>query len=194
MGSAHSDILSGRLSPDDIERLTNETFFTASQIVKLMQLYQTLTRGSSKIQEEEFITKLKIPNKHIGSIMYQMLDTDGSGDIDFQEFLFGLNAFLPQAPIDDKIRLCFRAYDSDGSEAVSKEEVEDIINISLINNPFVQLNRPELEQLLDDLFDEYDEDRSGELTYPQFEKMVRRAPGILECFEFDMENVDFESS
>lgn len=194
MGSS-SSALDGQLSPDDIQHYVESTHFTHQQVIKLMQKYQELAGtsaigGDGRIDEEEFITKMKIPNRQIGSIMYHMLDADGGGDIDFNEFVMGLNSFLPEADLAGKIDLCFKAYDMDGSNSISKDEVQSIIDMSLEGNTFINMEKAEMEQLLDDLFDEYDPQHTGDLTKEQFTKMVKKAPGILECFEFNMENIE----
>ena len=184
----------GNLKPEDVARFVAETNFRDRDIVTLAAKYKELAGstdmgGDGLIDEDEFISKMHIQNRKIGSLMYRMLDTDGSGEIDFEEFLFGLNVFLPQSPIDQKIDMCFRAYDADGNNTISKDEVRDIIETSLDGNVFIELDAEKLDQLVDDLFNEYDEGSNDDLTKEQFANMIRRAPGILECFEFDITSI-----
>lgn len=181
----------GNLSPEDVQRFMEETNFKDREIVSLAAKYKELAGskefgGDGMINEDEFIAKMHIANPKIGSLMYHMLDTDGSGEIDFEEFLFGLNAFLPQSPVDKRIELCFRAYDADGSNSISKDEVKEIIEISLQGNTLCELTEEQLSQLVDDLFDEYDREKSGDLSLEEFSEMIRKSPGILDCFEFDI--------
>lgn len=192
---AEGSMQHGNLSPDDVQRFVAETNFKDREIVTLAAKYKELagTRefgGDGMISEDEFITKMRISNRKIGSLMYHMLDTDGSGEIDFEEFLFGLNAFLPQSPIDKKIELCFRAYDADGSNSISKEEVLEIVEISLAGNTLCELTEEQLNQLVDDLFEQYDAEKSGDLSLEEFSEMIRKSPGILDCFEFDISSLE----
>lgn len=190
----NANTLKGNLTPEDVARFVAETNFKDREIVALAAKYKELAGsvdigGDGLIDENDFISKMHISNRKIGSLMYHMLDTDGSGSIDFEEFLYGLNTFLPQSPLDPKIDLCFRAYDSDGNNTISKEEVRSIIEISLDGNSFITLTPESLNQLVDDLFKEYDEGSNEDLTKEQFANMIRHSPGILDCFEFDVATI-----
>lgn len=174
-----------------LEEVIKSTHFTQPQILLLYRKYQDLTHGRSggQIEEQDFIEKMGFANKKIGSLIYHMLDSDGSNSLSFVEFLFGLDSFLPQAPIDKKIELCFKAYDGDNSGAVSKEEIRDILDISINNNIYLELSEAQIQNLIDELFEKYDVSGEGEITFSEFREMVLNAPGIIECFNFNIDDL-----
>ena len=165
--------------------------FKPQEIIQLMDLYRDLAgtnnlNGEGSINEDEFIKKLKIGNERVGKLMYKLLDEDGNGTISFEEFVMGLNSFLPDTPISVKSDLCFRAYDEDGGGSISKNEVQLIIEMSLENNTIMQMGEEQLLKLIDDLFEEYDTSGEGELSKEDFFKIVKGAPNILDFLEFDV--------
>lgn len=181
----------GDLDQETIDKYTKETLFTSRQIAMLWQKYNSFFNIRDTPEEifEQFMTVMNIKHKTVGEVIFRMLDEDGNANIEFDEFVEGLNAFMPQAPFEKKVQMCFRAFDEDGGGTISKDEVRAIINISLTDNPYLSLTEPQMEQLLDDLFDQYDTSKNGELTLDNFQKMVVHAPGIIECFDIDLDQV-----
>lgn len=189
MGNSESDLFGGKLSPSEIEYYSNKTHFNSKQVIQLMRkYYEMVDRYSAldKIEPKAFIEKMNIINPLIGKIQYRMLDTKGNNSINFKRFILGLDAFLPQSPIDRKIKMCFNAYDQDGNGTISKDEVAEIIRIASDGNTFLRLSKSEVQALLDDLFKEYARTLKDDMTYEEFASMIRRSPSILECFEYDM--------
>lgn len=181
----------GPISEEQMNEFLEKTQFSPKEIQHLLLAYRKIggsTDGDGVIDEQEFKTQIKFANEQIADKIYHMIDVDGDQNIQFSEFVYGLNAFHPQADLDTKIDMCFGAYDEDGSGGISKNEVRDIIEMSLDGNPFIKLDEPHLMQLIDDLFDLYDSsgEEEGNMSLSDFKKMVKKAPGILDSFTFDI--------
>lgn len=181
----------GPISDDQMDEFIEKTQFSPKEIQHLLLAYRRIggsTTGDGVINEEEFKTQIKFANEKIADKIYHMIDVDGDQNIQFSEFVYGLNAFHPGADLETKINMCFGAYDEDGSGGISKNEVREIIEMSLENNVFIKLDEPHLNQLLDDLFDLYDSsgEEEGNMSLSDFKRMVRKAPGILDSFTFDI--------
>lgn len=186
MGVYSSCVEKGILSDKDAEEISKQCLFTIRQIFILSKIFRNLTKGSV-INTESFCKNMGIRNPSIGEILYKIIDTDGSGQLDFLEFVQGLNKFHPDAPFDEKVRLCFQAYDSDGSGAVSSEEIEDVIRIALFENNLIELENAQITQIVRKLINQYDDDGSGELDYNEFYDLVSAAPGVIESFDIDLD-------
>lgn len=187
------DTPDGPLNEEKMAEFTSATHFSPSDIQTLMLVYKKIggSTDSGKdglIQFDEFNSHIKFSSPDIAMKIYKMIDVDGDKNIQFDEFVYGLNVFHPKSDINTKIEKCFQAYDDDGSGAISKEEVDSIIEMSLHNNSFVTLDSSHRKQLLDDLFDKYDSsgDPDGNMSLGDFRKMVLQAPGILDSFQFEM--------
>lgn len=181
----------GPISEELMKEFLTNTEFTPHDIQHLLLVYRKIGGSSDDdgvISEEEFKSNIKFTNDKIADKIYKMLDVDGDRNIQFTEFVYGLNIFMPGADINTKIEKCFGAYDEDGSGGISKNEVYEIINMSLDGNTFVNLDKPHLDQLVDDLFSIYDSsgDKDGNMSSLDFKNMVKKAPGILDAFSFDI--------
>ena len=181
----------GPISDEMMKEFTEKTQFTPKDIQHLLLAYRKIggsSEGDGIISEDEFKSEIKFSNDKIADKIYHMIDVDDDHNIQFSEFVYGLNAFHPDADLNIKIDKCFGAYDEDGSGGISKKEVRDIIEMSLDGNIFINLDKPHLDQLLDDLFDLYDSsgEEEGNMSLTDFRKMVKKAPGILDSFTFDI--------
>ena len=179
------------ISPEQMDEFLEKTQFSPEEIRHLLLAYRKIggsSVGDGVISEEEFKTEIKFPNQKIADKIYKIIDVDGDHNVQFDEFVYGLNIFHPKASLDTKINVCFGCYDEDGSGGISKDEVREIIGMSLENNILIQLDEPHLQQLLDDLFDLYDSsgEDEGNMSVSDFRKMVTKAPGILDSFTFDI--------
>jgi len=192
MGPDQSAALRGNLSPDDVEKFSKKSGFTPSQVAQLSEKYRKLAGSllaDERIDKDEFIRSMNITNRKIGSIIYDIIDKNRDSNIDFHEFVMGLSVFLPQTPFEDKVRMCFKAYDRDHGGTISFEEIKDMISLSLENNPFIEMTESQMNQLVTDLISQYDKTGNGELTFDSFYQMVRKAPGIVESFDLHVDEV-----
>ncbi|EAX92160.1 EF hand family protein [Trichomonas vaginalis G3] len=188
MGVYHSCVEKGFISEDEAKQIASKSFFSEKEVFILAKIFRNLTK-EAQITIESFCKNLSIKNKSIGEILYKIIDSDGSGQIDFVEFVDGLNKFHPRAPFDEKVKMCFKAYDADGSGAVSKDEIQEVIKISIADNALIELENAQIDEIVDQLIDEYDDDGSGKLDYDEFYQMVSAAPGVIESFDIDLNTI-----
>lgn len=181
----------GPISEEQMKEFLSNTQFSPQEIQHLLLAYRKIggsTSDDGVISEDEFKNNIKFANDKIADKIYKMLDVDGDSNIQFSEFVYGLNIFHPGSDLDTRINKCFSAYDEDGSGGISKNEILEIIHMSLDGNSFVNLDKPHLDQLVDDLFELYDSsgDADGNMSSFDFMNMVKKAPGILDAFSFDI--------
>ena len=62
--------------------------------------------------------------------MFRITDADGSGQVDFMEFVRGL-CLCDSKDIDEKIKIAFRLYDKDNSGTISRAEVIELFTVVL---------------------------------------------------------------
>jgi len=91
--------------------------------------------------------------------MFNAIDTDGSGAIDYSEFLM---ATMNESALmsKEKLKRAFKMFDKDGSGTISKDEIK------------VALGDVD-EEVLDKIVAEVDEDDNGEISFEEFEKMMK---------------------
>lgn len=96
--------------------------------------------------------------------IFDAIDTDGSGAIDYSEFLMAtMNE--QQLMSKEKLKQAFKMFDKDGSGTISKEEIKEALgNLD--------------EETADKLMSEADEDDDGEITFEEFEKMMNKVVNV----------------
>jgi Ca2+-binding EF-hand superfamily protein len=60
--------------------------------------------GKGQLDREEFLSIPQIANNPLASRMIAIFDEDGSGTVDFQEFIAGLSAFSSKGNKGEKLR------------------------------------------------------------------------------------------
>ncbi|KAK8876520.1 ferric-chelate reductase Frp1 [Tritrichomonas musculus] len=181
----------GPISDEQMNEFIENTQFNPKDIQQLLLAYRKIggsISGDGLISEEEFKKNIKFSNDKIADKIYRMIDVDGDRNIQFSEFVYGLNIFMPGSDFETKIQKCFNAYDEDGSGGISKNEILEIIGMSLDGNHFINMDMPHLIHLVDELFELCDSsgDEEGNMSLVDFKKMVKEAPGILDVFAFDL--------
>lgn len=191
MGSNESDANNHGVTPEHMDYLLSKTYFQNSDIITLAEKFNQLTTGG-RITLDDFVHKLRFRSREVGELVYKVVDTDGNGYIDFDEFVMGLSLFLPKTDLDSKIKAffkaCCRMTEDYPEPVILRRDLYRIIEMSLVNNTFVCLSGDHLNILIEELFLTYSTDEIG-MAYRQFRNMVIHAPGILSILEFDTDNI-----
>lgn len=97
--------------------------------------------------------------------MMAKADADGSGVIDFQEFVDLMKRQMQDFETNNELEVAFGVFDRDGSGSISREELSYIM---LHCGGPQKLNETELEQMMDIV----DVDGDGEISYEEFAAMM----------------------
>ena len=116
-----------------------------------------------------------------------VLDNDGSGEIDFKEFVEGMSKFSSKAEKEEKLRFAFRIYDIDNDGYISNGELYQVILawtfIQTFNTDFIafqvlkmmvgsNLKNTQLQQVVDKTMRSVDCDQDGKISFEEFCKIV----------------------
>lgn len=78
------------------------------EIQRLYKRFMKLDKdGNGSIEKHEFLAVPQIASNPLAQRMIAIFDGDGSGDVDFTEFIAGLNAFSGKGSKEEKMR-CMR--------------------------------------------------------------------------------------
>lgn len=95
--------------------------------------------------------------------MINEVDADGSGRLDFPEFLLMMANQVRQTESEEEIRESFRVFDKDGNGFISTHELRHVLN-----NLGEKLNDLEIEEIICDI----DIDGDGQINYQEFFTMM----------------------
>ncbi|CRL05920.1 CLUMA_CG019104, isoform A [Clunio marinus] len=94
--------------------------------------------------------------------MIEEIDSDGSGTVDFDEFMEETKLSKDQLKI---LKDAFNVFDNEKKGTISLDTIGTILQM---------LGHDVDEDELDDVCDEFDEDESGEIEFPEFLKLASR--------------------
>jgi serine/threonine-protein phosphatase 2B regulatory subunit len=78
---------------------------TEDEIKRLYKRFVKMdTDENGSLDKEEFLQLPHIASNPLAQRLLAVFDIDGSGDIDFKEFLVGISAFSSKGSAEDKLR------------------------------------------------------------------------------------------
>ncbi|GFU45463.1 calsenilin [Nephila pilipes] len=102
--------------------------------------------------------------------VFKAFDHDGSGTINFQEFVLGLSTISRGSPTE-KLQWTFNLYDINGDGCITREEMREIINsiynlLGRFTEPCVSAEAT--RDHADRVFDKLDMNKDGIVTFDEF--------------------------
>lgn len=124
--------------------------------------------GSGYISLDEFGEVIKtlgadVPENELSSV-YNNLDSNGDGQLDFTEFMALMVNFMQPSTVDE-LKEAFMCFDEDNSGSVSREELEAVFKILGESCPITTEDA-------DRLFKDADRNGDGQLDYEEFARYL----------------------
>jgi Ca2+-binding EF-hand superfamily protein len=151
---------------------------------QMMEFYRTSARNGKMNREELkkwFLSILPGVSADILDLLFDAFDRDKSGEIDTQEFSFFI-ALILKGDQEETHNAMFDALDINGDGSLSKDELRRHLRINLAALYLGSVRKPTAEQqadvdkgvdeLLDDVFDIIDTDKSGSIDRDEFKKGI----------------------
>ncbi|CAH1240082.1 neurocalcin homolog [Branchiostoma lanceolatum] len=198
MGKAVSVLRSGgkerktrrlfRRTVSQLERITN---FSKTEIKQWHKLFLK-DCPNGQLTEEHFVSFYvgsfqsgdSSRKAELATQIFRTFDRDGSGTIDFREFMCGMNVLM-RGSISERLKWAFYMYDRDGSGSISTNELLDVLKLMYeIRYPEYGLEElektePQLQMLAERIFQELDDDGNGVLQLKEFVEGIRMKPYLL---------------
>ena len=95
--------------------------------------------------------------------MFNKVDADGSGEIDYSEFVVATmndKALLSS----DKLQTAFKMFDKDGGGTISNDEIKQILSFGQNLD----------EKVINDIIMQVDANGDGEISFDEFAEMMKK--------------------
>ncbi|WBW74934.1 serine/threonine protein phosphatase PP2B (calcineurin B) regulatory subunit [Schizosaccharomyces osmophilus] len=151
------------------EDLISNSTFTNEEIARIRKRFKKIDANhSGSIDRNEFLSIPSIANNPLASRLFSVVDEDGGGDVDFQEFINSLSVFSIHGNKEEKLRFAFKIYDIDRDGYISNGELFLVLKMMVGNN----LREDQLQQIVDKTIMEVDKDCDGKISFEEFKQVV----------------------
>jgi len=180
--------------------MSASTHFSEVEVSTLNQTFIEHSKNG-QVNKETFNKCLQSLEKHgfkppkdlgFGDRLFQLLDVDGNGILDLQEFICGLSMLCKGTP-DEKLKLSFKAYDLDGNGSISLKELSAMFKCAWLsglkalsaeagqdvdNEQLDQFSSEMAEKFAENAFKSLDQNGDGQLSFEEFAEFVKAEPKI----------------
>jgi len=146
---------------------------TNRQVTRLLRIYMQMDyEKQNQINKDDFWNGMGAKRTPYTDKIFEMVDLDDSGMMDFSEFVCVLSTFCIFNR-DDVLRFSFDCFDSDGSGSITEDEVEKLVDMMQAENPMFLANIELAKEALRS-------DSDGEIDYLEFRTLNDRFPLMLQ--------------
>jgi len=131
------------------------------------------TDGSGLIGYDEFQQILGQEDSPMLRQMFNIFDTDGSGELELKEFIVGLSTYTSSSP-QDKLRFAFTMYDEDQSGFIERNEL-----LALIKATCPDLHGDQLDRRADSVYSSLGLWKNAKLSFDHFVQYSQSNPELL---------------
>ncbi|TYJ18037.1 hypothetical protein E1A91_A09G094400v1 [Gossypium mustelinum] len=156
---------SSMLTQYDIEEVQEycQNLFSQQEIVSLYQRFCQLDRNAKGfISADEFLSVPEFAMNPLSQRLLKMVD-----GLNFKDFVAFLSAFSAKASVQQKVKLIFKFYDSDGNGKVSFNDMLEVLRD--LSGSFI--SDVQREQVLTQLLKEAGYSKDSYLTFDDFNKI-----------------------
>ena len=183
---------SSGLKQADIKQLAETTHFTEQEVRQLYTSFKEIAaseKDDGKIDVDEFAVMLGIKSRPFAAKIFKAFDENPDDTLDFTEYVNGLSNASKRASIEEKAKFVFRVYDLDGNGTISRDELYEVMTLSLRENSDVKIPEVALKRIVNDTIKKMDQNGDGEISLEEFTDAAKKNPNILNCVNVDVDKI-----
>lgn len=168
-----------------IDFLSETTYFTVSEIEFILEkIGITGQKNHQYISRKVFEKQLNFPKNVAEFISNWLFHSQRREEIHFTELLRILSSLSSRATVHEKSNACFQVFDLDCDGKISKEDIINATEKILCDSEIITMN--EMNEIINNTFNQIDEDHDGYATPKDFEKAANENENMLGFITFDL--------
>ncbi|KAJ6240917.1 calcineurin b [Anaeramoeba flamelloides] len=190
-----------KLTDEEVKELSEKSGFTNGEVKKLYEYYKKISASQvddNVIDEQEFEEALGLSGSKFAKRMFEgkflknffffadVMDEDGNGEVDFEEFCNGLICFTSKGTLEDRIKFTFQVYDLDGNGEIDRDELLVMLKACLAEQFLLQLKDEDLQNMVEQTFKEVDTDNSGGIDFSEYAEYASKHPNIMKNLKIEL--------
>ncbi|XP_060081111.1 lysophosphatidylcholine acyltransferase 2-like [Ylistrum balloti] len=154
----------------EFSKLHSKLGLKLEDLQSMLEKYSSIAQSKTGvITLDEFASYLHLPKSEALEQVFALYDRNGSGMIDFREYVIGLSLVSSPVNTEETIKLAFQLFDEENKGYMSRDDLTRILQ-----NAFEMGNVDELFEQVDTKNDEkitYDEFKDYAVSHPEYAKL-----------------------
>lgn len=181
------------LKSNELNEFHNMTSLSTGILIKLHEHYRrfsALKTDDGVIDYSEFCTLINKNEKNLTKRIFNAIDENKDGFINFREFIKFLSCF-DTGTIDEQINSSFNILQDPISKDIDCESIIALLREAIyIENTYKKYFPEEIiDKIVRETFKNITGDYTSKIDLAVYRKMVKENPGILTWFKIDFENL-----
>jgi Ca2+-binding EF-hand superfamily protein len=196
----NKDSKEATLKTSELNEFHNMTLFPNDVLIKLHDHYRhfsSIQTDDGVIDFNEFYTLMNKNEKILTKRIFDAIDTNKDGCINFREFIKFISCFI-NGSLDEKIILSYKLFATPEKRAIEKETMycllKEVIKSENSLNGFISNDL--IEEVISNTFS-LNANENGVINFEKYKDMVRKNPDIIDWLKVDIEKIKkakFDSS
>jgi Ca2+-binding EF-hand superfamily protein len=180
------------LKTSELNEFHNMTLFPNDVLIKLHDHYRhfsAIQTDDGVIDFNEFYTLMNKNEKVLTKRIFDAIDTNKDGCINFREFIKFISCFI-NGSLDEQIILSYKLFSTPEKRAIERETMYSILKevIKAESSLSGFLSNDFVEECISNTFSLNAND-NGVINFEKYKEMVRRNPDILNWLKVDIDKI-----
>mmetsp|Transcript_99298 Transcript_99298/g.137985 ORF Transcript_99298/g.137985 Transcript_99298/m.137985 type:complete len:183 (+) Transcript_99298:77-625(+) len=176
------------IAKDDAKRIAGKYEIPPKRVQELHKKWlECAQKGKKTLNKDEFTTwclnQNIVPDKVTGERIFEQLDSDKNGELEFEEFVRVEVLNKQNKTLDGYVETIFALYDKDNNGTISRQEIVDFCRRTALGRGVPKEKAEEASQQAADMFlQQVDADGDGELTKDEVLRAITEKPHLKGLF------------